>query len=302
MRQMNRSSRLSWCALAAMILLATFISWQSPLGAQQEAGPRAETPDANREGGAPGEGDGPPVVEREAGDMNLWGLMLSGGFFMLPILALSAMAGTFAIERAFALRRGRVIPAGLVEELGALSERSEGFDPREAYKICQRYPSAAANVIRAMLLKVGRPHSEVEHAVAEASQREAERLHANVRYLTLAAAVAPLLGLLGTVWGLIQAFYDTTQLLPGMNKAEQLAKGIYLALVTTFFGLVVAIPSAILSHFFEGRLQSLFHEIDDMLFHMLPQIERYEGRVRFTSQAAEATPPAAAVPEATTNQ
>jgi biopolymer transport protein ExbB len=132
-----------------------------------------------------------------------------------------------------------------------------------------------------MLLKVGRPHSEVEHAVKEASDREAQRLYNNVRWLNLCAAVAPLFGLMGTVWGMIRAFHDTTQLLPGQNKADYLAEGIYLALVTTLAGLAVAIPSAILSHYFESRIVSLFHQVDELLFNLLPQVERFEGRVRF---------------------
>jgi biopolymer transport protein ExbB len=117
--------------------------------------------------------------------------------------------------------------------------------------------------------------------VAEASEREADRLYAHVRWLNLAAGVAPMLGLLGTVWGMIEAFHRTTLLAPGQNKAQQLAAGIYIALVMTFSGLLVAIPSAIFAHYFEGRIQMLFHRIDEMLLSLLPQIERFEGRVRF---------------------
>jgi biopolymer transport protein ExbB len=189
-----------------------------------------------------------------------------------------------AIERFIGLRKNRVVPQALIVELGRLGIGPSGFDPRQAYRLCQVHPSAAATVIRAMLLKVGRPHSEVEHAVAETSDREANRLYSNVRWLNFSAAVAPLLGLLGTVWGLIVCFHDTTHLLPGENKAEFLAKGIYIALVTTLAGLCVAIPAAFFSHMFEGRIQNLFHSIDELLFNLMPQIERYEGRVRFSRQ------------------
>jgi biopolymer transport protein ExbB len=197
------------------------------------------------------------------------------------------IAVTFSIERWIGLRRSRILPQALVTSLGQVGSSAGGFDPRKAYKICQQHPSAAATVVRAMLLKVGRPHSEVEHAVQEASQREAERLYANVRWLNLASAVAPLIGLLGTVWGMIIAFHDLTILSPDQNKAEFLAKGIYIALVTTLGGLMVAIPSAIAAHFFEGRIQTLFHQIDEMVFSVLPQVERFEGRVRFGRQPDE---------------
>jgi biopolymer transport protein ExbB len=230
--------------------------------------------------------------------INIFKLLVQGGFFMIPILVMSIMVVTVVIERFIGLRKSKVLPSGLVAGLGKLGGPQGGFDPRSAYKLCQQYPSAAANVVRAMLLKVGRPHSEVEHAVSEASEREGNRLFANVRWLNLAAAVAPLLGLLGTVWGMIRAFHNTTLLTPDVNKAEYLAEGIYVALVTTLGGLCVAIPAAICAHHFEGRIQSLFHEIDEMLFNLMPQIERFEGRVRFSRQMGdgEANSGAAAAP------
>lgn len=223
--------------------------------------------------------------EKDRQHLNLVHLLLKGGLLMIPIGLMSLLAATFGIERGLALRREKVMPVQLVEELGGLSNSSSGFDPRQAYRVCQRFPSATSTVIRAMLLKVGRPQLEVEQAVKESSEREADRLYTNVRWLSLAAAVTPLMGLLGTVWGMIQAFFDTTQLMPGQNKTNFLAEGIYVALVTTLGGLVVAIPAAMLAHYFEGRIQMLFHEINEMLFNIMPQIERYEGRLRISKKS-----------------
>ncbi len=224
------------------------------------------------------------VVENlEAEGINIFSLIVQGGAFTIPIGLMSLVTVTFVIERSMALRRDRVIPVSLVAELGLLAEEQGQFDPRAAYRLCQRYPSAAASVIRAMLVKVGRPQSEVDRSTTEASEREADRLYANVRWLNLAAAVTPLMGLLGTVWGMIQAFHDTTGLPQGVNKADFLAEGIYVALVTTLCGLIVAIPAAVFSHYLEGKLQRLFHEVDELLFSLMPQIERFEGRMRFTS-------------------
>jgi biopolymer transport protein ExbB len=197
---------------------------------------------------------------------------------------------TFGIERMLALRRRKVLPPELVQELGELAARKGGLDPRKAYRVCQQHPSAAASVIRATLLKVGRPHSEVEHAVVDASEREAARLYKNVRPINLATAVSPLLGLLGTVQGMIEAFALTAAGIAGVNKAEQLAGGIYVALVTTFAGLCVAIPGAMLSHYFEGRIQSLFRDIDELLLGLLPQLERFEGKLRMSRSAVEESP------------
>jgi biopolymer transport protein ExbB len=228
-------------------------------------------------------GDAAAGAQSPLTEMSLWELYLAGGVFMIPITLLSLVALAFAVERVFALRRRKVIPPDLVEGFGDMAAEG-GFDPRKAYRICQQYPSPAANVIRAMLLKVGRPHAEVERTVSEASDREATKLYSNVRPIALTVTIAPLLGLLGTVQGMILAFHRTAVAEVGVNKAQALASGIYTALVTTFAGLTVAIPAACLVHFLEGRILGRFREIDELLFNLLPQVERYEGKLRVSRQ------------------
>ncbi len=297
--QSNPNSRAYWLLGLAVLLAAVGAVLQSTSWAQEagedDAGPSAavsEPPDSALGGDegeiAPLPEDGP--LREEIEGINVFALLVKGGFFMVPIFLMSLLVVTFIIERFIALRRERVLPSDLIAELGQLGGSQGSFDPRQAYRICQKHPSAASTVIRAMLLKVGRPHSEVEHAVAESSEREADRIYGNVRWLNLAAAVTPLMGLLGTVWGMIRAFHDTTQLAPGQNKADYLAEGIYVALVTTLGGLVVAIPAAMFAHYFEGKITGLFHEIDEMLFNLMPQVERYEGRVRFSQKLADEQP------------
>lgn len=220
-------------------------------------------------------------------EINYLKLMLAGRWLMLPILAMSMLVVTFGVERMLSLRRRKVLPPELIEGLGRLAGQKGGLDPRQAYRLAQQFPSAAANVIKTMLLKVGRPHSEVEHAVSEANEREAAKLYANVRWLSLAAGVSPLLGLLGTVWGMIEAFFATANLPTGANKAEHLAQGIYTALVTTFAGLAVAIPAAVLAHWFEGWIQKLFRDLDETLLGLMPQLERFEGRLRVSRDQTE---------------
>ncbi len=216
--------------------------------------------------------------------INLLSLLLAGGYLMIPIGLMSFLVVTFGVERGLALRRHKVLPPELISSLGTLASQKGGLDPRKAYKLCKQYPSAAASVIKAMLLKVGRPHTELEQAVADASTREATRLYTNVRWLALSAGITPLMGLLGTVWGMIQAFFVTAHLPTGANKAEHLADGIYVALVTTFAGLAVAIPAAVLAHLFEGRIQRLLLELDETLLGLMPQLERFEGKLRVSRE------------------
>jgi biopolymer transport protein ExbB len=250
----------------------------------EEAGPSAEAPPAAPAATGDDEPAPTPASQQPSG-LTLYSLIVLGGWLMVPIYIFGVVATAFTFERALGLRRSKTIPNELVDALGQLANSPGGFDPRKAYRVCQQYPSATATVIRAMLLKVGRPHSEIEHTVQETSEREAARLYSNVGWITLSAAVAPLLGLFGTVWGMIVAFEQMTRLDPGANRATQLAEGIYVALITTLGGLAVAIPAVIAAHYFEGKIQSIFHEIDELLFSLLPQVERYEGRLRVSRQA-----------------
>lgn len=229
--------------------------------------------------------------------MNLLDLAFSGGILMIPIGLISLIMIGFAIERFLALRRRKLVPAPLVESITQAHSRPGGIVPKSVYKLAQSYPSSLSNVLRNVLLKVGRPANEVERSLQDGLQREATRLYRNVRPIELAISVAPLLGLLGTVQGMISAFYVSANLPTNANRAEQLAGGIYVALVTTFAGLCVAIPAAMLVHYFEGRIQRSCQETADIIEGIMPQLERYEGKIRFSANdtndvaAPESAPP-----------
>jgi biopolymer transport protein ExbB len=274
--------------LAAAALAALTVWTLPPRAAAQaqvataEGGPSSEpAPTGSPQAAAP-----TPAAPVDK-SINLFQLTLAGGIFMIPIFAMSALAVTMTIERFIGLRRQRLLPDGLVAGLGQLAGPQGTFDPRKAYRVCQQFPSAAGNVVRVMLLRVGRPLPEIESAVNQASQREADKLYFNVRWLNIAASLSTMLGLLGTIQGMILAFHQMTTMDPAADRSTVLAGGIYTALVTTFAGLTVAIPAAFFSHHFEGRIQAAFREIDELVFSLLPQLERYEGRVRFSRQSGD---------------
>jgi biopolymer transport protein ExbB len=221
----------------------------------------------------------------------LWQLFLAGGLLMWPIVAMSLVVVTFGIERLVALRRRAFVPPELARELAALEEGR--FDPRLAYRLCGDHPSVAARVVRGLLEKTGRPLPELERAVEVEKEREASRLYANIRPISLAVSVTPLLGLLGTVQGMIMAFMKTASPEAGANRATELAGGIYVALITTFAGLCVAIPAALIAHYLEGRILGGFRRVDAVVDGVLPRLEKYEGRGRVSpAQLAAAPSPA----------
>jgi biopolymer transport protein ExbB len=216
---------------------------------------------------------------------NLWALF--------AILALSILAMAFALERFLGLRRSRIAPTDLLAGIRNLGGRKGEFDLRQAQRLCKQYPSSAAVVFRAMLAKAGRPVAEVEHALSEACDREASRLYGNVRWQGLTFNLAPMFGLAGTVYGVIIAFFETANIPAGASKTEHLATGIYVALICTLAGLVVAIPAGVLAHYFEGRIMRLMRNVDDVARSILPQLERMEGRVhpRSAAEKGAAEPP-----------
>jgi biopolymer transport protein ExbB len=286
-------------AVAALVLLLSTSAWRQAL-AQDQAAEEAAGPSGERiVTAADMIPEAKPAAQPERPALNIFALAVAGGIFMFPIAGMSLLAVTMTIERFLALRKERVLPEELVSGLGAMAAVGGGFDPRQAYRLCQQFPSAAANVVRVMLLKVGRPLPEVESAVAHASQREADKLYANVRWINLAASLSTMLGLIGTIQGMIMAFHRLTVIDAAADRTTALADGIYTALVTTFAGLAVAIPALLFSHYFEGRIQELFRQIDELTFHLLPQVEQYEGRVRFgTGDNGHGEPDAAEPAEA----
>ena len=233
---------------------------------------------------------GRPPTLADVPRIDLLAMARRGGPLMIPIAAFSVLIVALSVERALALRRRKVLPRELVTAITGRIDQEEGIRPRELYFLCLQFPSALANVVSAGLSRVRRPQAEIEHALDEACQREAQRLGGNVRWLGLSAAVAPMLGLLGTVQGMIMAFYRTAHMPVGANKAQFLAESIYIALVTTFAGLSVAIPAAILAHLFHGRILKLFQEMEESLGRFVQQLERFQRE--HPEESEEDAPPA----------
>jgi biopolymer transport protein ExbB len=233
--------------------------------------------------------------------IDLLTLFWRGGAFMIPIGLMSLLVVALAFERLLTLRPRKIIPALLIEDLQELTEPIHRFNPTAAYQSCVDQPSPAARVIAAMLMRTGQPLSDIERAAAETIDREADRYAAPIRWLTLAAAATPMMGLLGTVWGMILAFHESSTLTPDRSRSEQLAEGIYTALVTTLAGLMVAIPAAMLALYLENRLAKMFHRVEELAFKVSPGLVRYTGHRRMDANGVlhpidSPLPPPAEVP------
>jgi biopolymer transport protein ExbB len=136
------------------------------------------------------------------------------------------------------------------------------LEPGEALQICEENDSPVAHVFAHGIRKWGKPSVEVEQAIIDGGERQVSALRNHLRILNGVTTVAPLLGLLGTVWGMLLAFKDIAK--PGQGHMEQLGSDIALALVTTAAGLVIAIPAVCVYLFLSGRVDSLVMEMDDL--------------------------------------
>ena len=160
---------------------------------------------------------------------------------LIAFLGTSVIAVWFTIERLVVLRRGRVIPRPFVERF--LQNLEQGnLEPEQALTLCEENGSSIALVFAHGIRKWGKSSVEVEQAIIDGGERQVSHLRSHLRVLNAVAQITPLVGLLGTVIGMIQCFNDVA-ISQAMGKADQLAGGIGIALLATAAGLVVAIPS-----------------------------------------------------------
>jgi biopolymer transport protein ExbB len=182
------------------------------------------------------------------------------GPFLYPLGICSIIVVWFSIERLVVLRRSRVIPRPFVKRFFEHLEEGK-VDARGAIKLCEENGSPIAMIFEHGLKKWGKPSVEVEQAIIDGGERQLSQLRKHLRVLNGCSTVAPLLGLLGTVVGMIDSF-NTIAMSQAMGRGEELAAGIGLALLTTAVGLLIAIPALIMYMYLAGRVDGLVHEMD----------------------------------------
>jgi len=186
----------------------------------------------------------------------------AGGLLMWPILGCSIVVVGLALERYLSLRKGRVLPRVVIDAAHQVTEGHASVI--EAGILEAKAP--AARVLAAGLRRRGCLLADVEKAMEDRLHEEGQRLRGNARGIRLVATIAPLLGLLGTVLGISDAFAAVEQ--TGLGKAESsesLAAGIKVALYTTIFGLFVAIPATLIADHLQARARALVAAIAEVI-------------------------------------
>jgi biopolymer transport protein ExbB len=263
----RKSFRLPPALLGALAVLIVSVALGQTTPAPS-AGPAAPAPAAPAAAPAPADGAAAAAPEdaKPAEDKNLWDLFKAGGIVMYILAGASVIAVAIIFERLYSLRRSQIIPRDFMPGLKAvLRDPRDDAQRRDAVNYCKANDSPIARMVVAFIKRLPRGFEAAEKALEDAGGNEALKLRSNMRMFYSIGSVATLLGLIGTIKGMILAFMNTAKAGDAANKVELLSKGIYEAMVCTFGGLAVAILVTVFYYFFIGRIEKLIGEINDEL-------------------------------------
>jgi len=208
----------------------------------------------------------------------VWNIVTAGGWLMLPIVACSIVALAIVGERFFTLRADKVLPENLVAEVWRMASTRQLTD--EKIREVQR-ASPLGRVLAAGLLSRTQDRDAMKASIEEVGGHVAHELARYLNSLGTIAAVTPLLGLLGTVVGMISVFTNITTV--GVGNPAQLAGGISQALITTAGGLMVAIPALMFHRYFRGKVDGLVVDMEKESLKLVDVLQKRQSSARVTN-------------------
>jgi biopolymer transport protein ExbB len=219
-----------------------------------------------------------PAAESIPTGPGFFQILFSGGpvgvVMMLVLIGLSLTAGYFIIEHIFSLRRKDLLPEGLGE---SVRQQLQAGNVVEAKQLCNQNPSFLSFVLLHGISELEFGWASVEKTLEDAIAEQAARMFRRAEYLTVLGNIAPMVGLLGTVTGMLMSFRQVA-ISAGTAGAPQLAEGIYQALVTTVVGLIIAIPSVGAFAIIRNRIDQLVAEVGYTAQHVFAPLRRKKPR------------------------
>lgn len=231
--------------LAAMFLISATLIAQAPDASPPPAASGAAT-------------TAPAAVKTGLEVSSAWDFVRKGGWPMVPIGICSLFAMAIVIERSLVIRRSRVVPQGFVKRA-----MDAAGDPAKAMELCRANGSPIARVFAEALKRRNDPAAEMESRVEEVGGRELVPLRQRMRILSALPQVSTMLGLLGTVFGMIKTFQQVAASSEALGKTERLADGIFEAWTCTAGGIIVAIPVLIAFHWLMGKIDMITADVDE---------------------------------------
>ena len=208
-----------------------------------------------------------------SGSVTLWQTIRSGGIIGWGIIGLSFVALALVIDHFRTIQSARIVPASTVAEAQKLI-RAKQF--KEVFQYCKAEDSVISRIVKAGIVNVNLGYGEVRTVMEDEGRKEFGKLRQRISYLNLIGIVSPMLGLLGTVLGMITSF-NVLALSPAGVKPAALAGGISMALITTFEGLIVAIPALFFFHYFQNRISTIAAELETTCELLLRPIKLLPG-------------------------
>ena len=228
-----------------------------------------------------------PAADTAAPQMGIREMFEAGGVIGILILVLSVGMVALIVEHLISIRHNALMPPGLAENVHqAISQQRY----QEADQLCKNNPGFLGQVLSAGLAEMPLGYSSMEKAMEDASVQQSARLFRKIEYLSLIGTIAPMLGLLGTVWGIMQAFLQFS--VKANPQVSELAPGIYKALVTTFLGLSVAVPALASFALLRNRIDELVAEASLLAERVFVDYKRaLANRKKKASPAAQTAQP-----------
>ena len=207
--------------------------------------------------------------------MSLFQIIIKGGIVMIPIALCSVIAVAILIERLISLRKIQINARTFVLQVKNLLLRKQ---INEALMLCKETPGPIASITKAGLMKHNRARDEIKDSIEGAAKTEIYHLERYLGILGTVAAIAPLIGFLGTVTGMIKAFMEI-QALGGAVDAGVLAGGIWEALITTAAGLTVGIPALLFYNWLQSKVERYVFEMQESSNELLDMLQEKEVAV-----------------------
>ena len=198
----------------------------------------------------------------------MWETLEQGGITMIPLAACSVLALWVILDRAWKLRRSRVVVPEIVHVIDDLRGPA---DLRRARDVCQRYPGPFSTIVQVALDNHFESRDEIRERVEDQGRQEVAGLERGLGVLETVAGIAPLLGLLGTVLGMIEVFDIISR--QGAGQAQSLSGGIAEALITTATGLFIGIPALVFYNYFAGKAERLVLDIEGHTNRLIQRIQ-----------------------------
>jgi biopolymer transport protein ExbB len=200
-----------------------------------------------------------------------WLFLQRGGILMIPLILSSIIVLAIVIERAISLRKKKVLIPEIINVIDTIKKPE---DIHLAISICQKNVGPFANIVQLGLENKDLSNNELKELISDQGRQEVRSLEKGLVVIETIAGIAPLLGLLGTVVGMIKVFTVISE--QGLGQTQALSGGISEALITTVVGLSIGIPSFVLYNYFTDKAENLILDIEKFTSQLLRKLSRFQ--------------------------